>query len=196
MKTKGFILLAIAALSAAFAPQTESSYKVDASKSVLEWKGKKIGGEHYGNIAVTSGEILVKGDEIVGGSFIIDMNSITCTDIKDEGTAQKLIGHLKSDDFFGVEAYPQAKLVITSASKTAKGKYDIKADITVKGITKPIEFKALLTIGEKLIIAEASLFINRALHDVKYGSSSFFQGLGDKAISDEFEVKVKLQANK
>ena len=50
---------------------------------------------------------------LTGGSFVVDMNSITTTDLEG-GSADKLEGHLKSDDFFGVQSHPKATLIFST----------------------------------------------------------------------------------
>jgi polyisoprenoid-binding protein YceI len=116
------------------------------------------------------------------------MTSLTSTDLEGEWK-EKLDGHLKSDDFFGVESHPSASLVFTSVTASSKNSYDVTADLTIKGITNPINF-TLGVYGNK---ANATLKIDRAQYDIKYGSGSFFDNLGDKAIYDEFDLVVDLE---
>ena len=99
-----------------------------------------------------------------------------------------LDGHLKSDDFFGVEKFPTATLVIKSLGEKGNGVYAVTADLTIKGKTESIKFD--LTVGKNT--AETSLKVDRTKYGIQYGSGSFFDNLGDKTISDEFELKVKL----
>src|SRR3954465_15217800 len=84
-------------------PEAVTTYKVDTKKSTLVWTGKKVTGAHTGNISLSKGTIVADGKNIKSGNFEIDMNSITVTDLKDSTYNQKLVGHLKNDDFFGVE---------------------------------------------------------------------------------------------
>ena len=77
------------------------------------------------------------------------------------------------------------------------GGVSIAADLTIKGITKEITFPAFVVIkktGE--VVANASFDIDRTAFDIKYGSKSFFEGIGDKAIDDKFNVKVRIVATK
>ena len=116
------------------------------------------------------------------------MTTIACTDLTGEYKG-KLEGHLKSDDFFSVSNFPTSKLVITKASKSSKESYKVSAKLTVKGITKNIDFVAQIK-GNKL---SATILVDRTQFNVKYGSGSFFQNLGDNMIYDEFEIKVNLE---
>jgi len=186
MKTKNFLaaLMIMFTGSAMFAQKAD----VDIQKSSIEWLGKKVGGQHTGNIQLKSGYIeLVKG-EIAAGNFIVDMTSITNTDLKDEGYNQKLVGHLKSDDFFGVEAYPVAVFDVTESTKFKDGTATITGDITIKGKTESISFE-VVRVGNEYT---ASLKIDRSKFDVRFGSPSFFNNLGDNAIDDIFTLNIKL----
>ena len=164
---------------------------VNTEKSSIEWLGKKIGGQHVGTIQLKSGYIELKDDKIVAGNFVIDMASIKNTDLEDEGYNQKLVGHLKSDDFFGVEKYPTAKFVVTKSSKFSNGKATVTGDITIKGKTESITFEVTKGNNEY----SSKIDIDRSKFDVRYGSNSFFDNLGDKAINDIFTLNVKLAIN-
>jgi len=173
-----------------------ASYKVDSTASTVKWTGKKITGEHTGKLTVKDGSLTFAGDLITAGEVNVDMNSLTITDIPatDENNA-KLLGHLKSPDFFNVAKYPDAKLVITSSEKTKTG-LKVKGSLTFIGKTNPIEFDAKVTKSDSSVNAKSDLKIDRTKWDLKYGSDSFFKGLGDKAINNEFHLSVDLTAKK
>ena len=116
------------------------------------------------------------------------MTTITNTDQEGEYKG-KLEGHLKSDDFFGVETYPTATLIFTKVEASDKNAYTVTGDLTIKGKTNPITFTISIN-GSK---ATASLKVDRSKYDVKYGSTSFFEGLKDKAIYDEFDLFSDLE---
>jgi polyisoprenoid-binding protein YceI len=172
-------------------------YKIDASKTTITWLGKKVTGEHTGAVKVAKGELIVDGGELKGGSVEVDIKSMTCTDITDKEMNGKLIGHLKSDDFFSADKFPTSSLKITSikAGKT-KGQYDITADLTIKGKTNAITFPATVKIKGNELTADATMTIDRTKYDIRYGSKSFFDNLGDKVIYDEFTLTIKLVAKK
>ena len=178
----------------------EESFKVDVKQSKLEWHGKKVTGEHNGLINIQGGMLQFKDDMLVGGEFTIDMKTIVNLDLESEEWNAKLVNHLKSDDFFSVEKFPTALFKITEvkAHKAEKSdaNYWIKGDLTIKGKTHPIEFAAKLDKDEKGISGSATMTIDRSKYDVRYGSGSFFEGLGDKLIYDEFDMKVSLSATK
>lgn len=167
------------------------SLKLDTQKSGIVWTGKKVLGSHNGKISFISGNLTQSGRSYSGGEFVVDMKSITCDDISDAGTNAKLVGHLKSDDFFGVETYPTAKLVIKSGNSKGNNLFEFSGDLTIKGITQPVKFDAVLTPGTQGVEFSGKLTVDRSKFDVRYGSGSFFQNLGDNMIYDQFELDFK-----
>lgn len=162
--------------------------EINIDKSSVEWTGNKIGGAHNGMIKVKSGYLEFKGDNIVSGKVTIDMNSITNTDLKDEEYNQKLVGHLKSDDFFGVEKHPTSTFEITKAAKFEDGKATVSGTLTIKGKSETISFD----VSKKGDMYTTQLKVDRSKFDVRYGSNSFFDNLGDKAIDDLFILDIQL----
>ena len=129
-------------MTATYAHNTEPTHggELDLEESTVTWTGKKVTGSHTGTVAIKSGSLDFKNHQLVGGSFEIDMTTIVCTDLS-ANVAQKLVGHLSSGDFFGTADHPTASLVIKEISKSTKGDaYAINADLTIKGITKPVGF--------------------------------------------------------
>ena len=189
-------LMLFGVLVSAFATGNTKPNKltVDASKSTLKWVGKKVTGQHEGNINVKSGALEMKNGQLKGGSFVIDMTSITCTDLEGEWS-DKLVGHLNSDDFFSTEKHNTANVEITKVKSKGDGKYTIVADLTIKGITKSVEFDAMVNQAASGVNAKATIKVDRTAYDIKYGSASFFDNLADKAIDNEFIVEVELVAN-
>ncbi len=192
---KSIIFSLVAAVAAAFAlafTAPVQSMQVDTKSSVISWKGYKVTGSHYGKINIKSGKLDFNNGALTGGSFEIDMNSITCEDMQGGG-AEKLVGHLKSDDFFGVAKYPTAKFVITQVvSRGTPGAYKIAGDLTIKSTTKPIKFMADMKDEGGKMVATAKITVDRSDFDVRFGSGSFFDNLGDKTIYDEFDLDIKL----
>ena len=171
-------------------------YSVNKANSTVKWEAKKVTGQHDGTIAINNGSLKLDGNQILGGSLVIDMKSIVNTDITDAAMNKKLVGHLWSDDFFSVEKFPESKLNIVKVEPKSGDVYHFVGDLTIKGITKPIEFDAKVNlVGEKLT-ANGVITINRTLYDVRYGSGSFFTGLGDKMIYDDFTLDFVLVADK
>lgn len=181
-------LVVLAFLTFSFTGIKETRKDIKIKNSNIVWKGYKVTGSHQGTIALKSGSLNFNKKKLTGGEFTIDMASITCTDLNGE-YKNKLEGHLKSDDFFGVKKNPTASLVFKNVKSTGKNSYKIKGNLTIKGITKSVTLN-LSIYGNK---ANATLKIDRSKYNVKYGSTSFFDGLKDKAIYDEFDLVVDLE---
>lgn len=164
------------------------STNIDVKKSTIKWVGEKVSGMHEGTIMFKSGQVTMAGDKITAGVFVVDMTSITCTDLEDAEWNGKLIGHLKSDDFFGVEKFPTSKLVITKGGKISDSATELTANLTIKGVTHPVVIKAKKE-GDKLL---ADVTVDRTLYNIRYGSGKFFDNLGDKMIKDNFVLIISV----
>lgn len=175
--------------------QAQEKHPVSIEKSSVEWIGEKVTGTHSGFISLKNAYLLFEENKLVGGEFDIDMNSITCTDIENEEYAAKLVNHLKNDDFFATDKYPTSNFKITKVIFDGTS-YMITGDITIRDITEEITFPARFHSHGRIFHANASLIIDRTKHDVKYGSGSFFDDLGDKMIYNEFTLKVQLESYK
>ncbi|HPW85820.1 MAG TPA: YceI family protein [Chitinophagales bacterium] len=177
-----------------FAGFAQGKIAVSTEKSTIEWIGRKVLSQHNGNVKLQSGTISLKNGVLNGGTFVMDMNSITCADIENPDYNQKLVGHLKNEDFFNVAKFPTATVVIKKVFKVTgqPNVYKVTADLTIKGITKSITFPATVKMTGKALTANAKITIDRTLWDIKYGSASFIEGLGDKAIKNEIELNVNL----
>lgn len=188
------IILALAILLPS-SEGTQATYKIDTEASKVSWLGKKVTGQHNGTVQLKSGSFEFEDGKLTGGTFTVDMTTIVSEDLEGEWK-QKLEGHLKSDDFFGVEQYPNALLVIQKAKAQGGGKYEVTGDLTIKGKTETITFPAQLTEAGDKVYGLANLTIDRSKFDVRYGSGSFFDDLGDKTIYDNFDLTVNIVASK
>lgn len=175
-----FFLFAILAFS-----QTK---KINLEQSSIKWVGKKIVSSHNGNLKFKSGFLFFKKKKLIGGMFVVDMNTINTLDLNGEKKI-KLDEHLKDSDFFNVSKFPTASLVFNKIKSLKKGNYQITSDLTIKGIKKS-DITFVLSTYKKS--ANASFEIDRTVYGIKYGSGSFFDNLGDKMIDDHVNVKVSL----
>ena len=193
---KIFIGISLLASIGLFSFKTEKAitYKVDPKKSSLVWTGKKVTGEHTGTIPLTSGNISVENKLVKSGTFEFNVAGLTVTDIADKDGNAKLVGHLKNDDFFAVTKYPTAKYVISSVESKGGDNYVVNGDLTIKGITNPVSFPAIIKTDSKTLTASGKITVNRTKYDIKFKSASFFENLGDKAIYDDFTLDVNLVA--
>jgi polyisoprenoid-binding protein YceI len=166
---------------------TAQDKKINTSKSQISWVGKKVTGQHTGTINFKDGVLTFKNNKLTGGTFTVDMNSVTVTDL--EGKAKtNLEGHLKADDFFGTDKHATSKLVFKSVKAKSANVYTVTADLTIKNITKPVTFD--LTVNKNS--ATTTFKVDRTKYDITYKSGSVFDGLGDAAIYDEFDLTVNL----
>lgn len=170
---------------------------IDLTKSQIEWTGKKVTGSHHGTVSLLSGNLEMVNNEISSGSFVIDMNSIVCTDIENKDSNLRLINHLKNDDFFSVEKFPTSNITINKVvllkDNNQGWTHNIYADLTIKGITKEIIFPSKIkseSKGKSSVYAEIT--VDRTQYDIRYMSSSFFSDLANKAIDNDLYFKVKL----
>jgi polyisoprenoid-binding protein YceI len=181
MKT---LLVGLMMISSAFAAE------IDVASSSLKWTGKKVTGEHFGKIAFSKGNLDIKDGKIMAGEFIVDMTSIGCDDLEGEWK-DKLVGHLKNDDFFSVDKFKTSTLKIKSATQAKGDIFNVVADLTIKDKTHPVKFDMTKKDGK----FAGKLVFDRTKYDIKYGSGKFFADLGDKMINDEvaldFTVAVK-----
>ena len=190
MKQK--VILLLAAILVLGANGFSQEYKVVAEKSILRWTGKKAVRSHTGVIKLMDGGFVIKKDKFVSGTFVIDMNSMVEGDGTDPNKGARLMGHLKSDDFFSSAKFPTATLSIKGSSKFVKDEADVTADLIIKGVTHPVTFKVKRSGG----VFQATVAFDRSLYDVRYGSGKFFENLGDNAIDDMIPLDVTLVAVK
>jgi polyisoprenoid-binding protein YceI len=204
MKKSIFLLLLIPAIGLFAFPDLKmllhvDTYNVDVNTSKIIWTGEKATGKHTGTISILSGQILNDHGKITG-NIMIDMKSISNTDLE-EGKKQRLEGHLKSDDFFGVEKYPTSKFEITSVTPLANvteggPNFNVTGNLTIKAATHELTFPALIRFEGNNMTASGDAVVNRAKYDVRFGSKTFFEDIGDKAISDDFTLKFDITATK
>lgn len=184
LKTIALTLVAVLA-TAAVSAQTKN---INTTTSTIEWVGKKVTGQHNGTVNFKDGALVFKKNKLAGGTFTVNMTSLTATDLSGEYQG-KLNGHLKADDFFGTDKFPTATLVFKKIGTKSANVYNVTADLTIKGITKPVTFE--MTVANNT--ATTKFMVDRTKYDIKYNSKSFFESIGDKAIYDDFELAVAVK---
>ena len=186
-----FITVFVSILTAA------DTLQVDMENSQIKWIGRKVTGEHSGTLNLSGGWVVLDKNSINYGKFIFDMASISNTDIESPEWKQKLEDHLKSEDFFHTDSFPQAILEIKGLQlvfiENSKNSEQILADLTIRGITHEIKFPFELTQSQNNFTAKGSVDIDRTLYNINYKSGKFFDELGDKLIYDNFTVQFKVQ---
>lgn len=163
--------------------------------SKIYWTGTKPTGEHNGIIKLNEGgNFKVEDNKVVGGSFVIDMNSIVNIDVENPEMNEKLVGHLKSEDFFAVDSFPTAMFVITGLSDIEEEEFNtlVKGELTIKGISNEVEFKAKLQVNDGAVSAMSEeIVLDRTKWGITYKSKSIFKELKDKFINDDFSIKIE-----
>ena len=191
---KNYFTISIIIIILIFSTQSinaqEKLLKIETSN--IRWFGEEITGkQHYGDLKFSSGYIQINDEVISSGNFIVNMNSLTVEDLSGGGK-KRLEGHLKSTAFFGVSDHPQATLNISSLVEINGNSQILVGELTIKGITHPINFSITLSSENN---ATAMLVFDRSKYDVRFRSGSFFDELGDKLILDDIKLEVALEFN-
>jgi polyisoprenoid-binding protein YceI len=185
----------------AVAPAAVVTYKLQPQLSTLGWEGKAVTHGHNGTMQFASGELTGNGSQLTGGTVVVDMKTLKATDIKDADTHTKFVGHMSSDDFFSAEKYPTATFKIVSVTPIKGAAADannatISGDMTIRDVTQRISFPAKVGVKNGVAAASGTVTIDRTKFGLKYGSKSFFESIGDKAIYDDFTLSFNVIAKK
>ncbi len=187
-------------------------WPIDVAASKIEWVGTKVSGYHTGVVPLKSGEVLLADGNVTGGKFIMDLANLTVSGPKgnDQTGNDKLLGHLKSADFFDVENNPEATFELTDVkpfSGTVKDTTDerqeeineyrftdpthtVSGNLTIKGISKNIQFPARITVSGDAVEARAKFNIDRKEWSIVY------PGKPDDLIRDEIHLGIAIMAKK
>ena len=185
--------MCVALCAMAFTNVHQDHFQVDTKKSSIHWIGEKVTGTHEGTISILSGVISLEHGKLVAASFTINMKSITNTDIESEEYSQKLVNHLKAEDFFDVANHPTAEFKMIKASPT-EGGFEVLGSITIKGETHPATFLVAIQQRGNTLIASGKMSFDRTKYGITYGSGSFIDDLGDRAIYDEVKLDFSIMA--
>ena len=191
---------------------TGETLKVDTNASKIEWVATKVSGYHTGTVNIKSGELNVQDGKVTGGNFVLDMTSMVVSGPpgNDEKSNNKLLGHLKSPDFFEVSAHPAANFVITTVTpftgtvkdttdprqegiskyKVTNPTHSVSGNLTIKGVTKNIEFPASIVVSDNSANAIAKFNINRTQWNIVY------PGKPDDLIRNDIHFGISLKAGK
>ena len=168
------------------------SLTANKTESLIRWYGEELTGKtHFGNLSFKEGQIELQDGLIIGGNFVVNMTSLSVEDLSG-GAKARLEGHLRSDDFFSVDKYPEATLKITQKAKVEGDVQKLYGELTIKGIKHAVDFSIIL-VDKKT--ATANLTFDRSKYNVRFRSGSFFENLGDKLILDDIRMEVSLQWN-
>ncbi|HXB31187.1 MAG TPA: YceI family protein [Puia sp.] len=164
-------------------------FKVVASLSNIDWKGRKVTGTHKGTIAIKEGEFSLNEGKLAAGKFVVDMTAITVQDITDPATNAQFVGHMASGDFFASAEYPEAIFEITSVKNN-----HIEGNLIIKSIRRTISFDADIHVADDKVRAMGKMIIDRTQFGIKFRSGNFFKDLGDTLIYNDFELNFHITA--
>ena len=172
----------------------EEKYSLDLEKSSMEWLCKKVGGQHNGKVKIKEGTLIFDGNTLKGGSFVMDMTTISVLDSPDN---KRLIDDILSNNFFDITKFPTSTFTITKVTSSGTDQVDITGNLTVKGITKPVTFSSSLKKQGSVAVAVANgVKVDRTKFDITFRSKTFFSEIGNRAVDDEFELSITLLAKK
>jgi polyisoprenoid-binding protein YceI len=167
-------------------------FQIQNSSSTVNWTGKKVLGLHTGSLAIAGGFVEITDTRITGGEIRMDMTSITITDIADKKTHDDFLSHLRNDDFFAVDRFTTATLVVSGSEKAEGNKLKVNGMLTIKDISHPVSFLATVEVFAGFLHAMGEMVIDRTLYNIRYGSGKFIANLGDRLIYDDFVLQFKL----
>ncbi len=197
MALVGFVLLAAITAcanpadnvpAASVAEPTEASPSAEGQVfqlvegSTVGFIGSKVTGSHKGGFRDIQGEITVVAGDPALSSVHLEIDTTTLW-----ADNEKLTGHLKSPDFFDVQAHPTAEFTSTEIVAAEQG-YTITGNLNLHGVTKSISFPATIHIEDGQVTAQAEFSIMRFDFDIKYA------GMADDLIRDEVVISFDVTA--
>jgi len=182
-------------------PSPEGTFPIDLAESPVEWLGRNLINKHWGTIPLKSGELHFSDGRLSGGEFVLNMPAMECTDLAGHELHDVLIGHLKSDDFFDTDRYPEARLVIESSEpienrEAGEQNLRVQGSLTLCGETRPLSFEAAAGFtDEGKPAAQTAFAIDRTEWNVIYGSGKFFKRLAGHLVNDLIELQIRILTN-
>lgn len=176
----------------------QQTYQLDVKKSTLFWKSpKSMGRQHYGYLSFNLGSLSYgPNGEPATGMFSINMNSINSTDRKTAADREEVNQLLKGEDFLSVAKHPTTTIVVKQIAKTKQPNvYKVSGDLSIRGITHPIDFMATIKKTGNTVTAKANLNVDRIkwnIHHKPKNDWDFFIAVKNQAIADEFPVSLNL----
>jgi polyisoprenoid-binding protein YceI len=169
-------------------------YSIDTRETVVTWKGSMViaaAEEHKGYVYLSKGELMIEKNQLVGGTFEIDMNTIEYGDKENKNTP---VNHLKSPDYFDVKKFPFATFVITRVTSSNDENMQVTGNLTIKGVTNEVSFPAKIDLKDGIVKANGELMIDRTDWGIRYRSGKFYDVVADQIVSDDVEFLMKIVA--
>ena len=189
---KAFLILPLIALvTLSFRTVEAPVWEFDQNHSNLGFSVTNMGvTDIEGTFKISEATLVTKGDDFTDASatLVADMSTVdTDNDMRDT--------HLKTADFFDVEKYPTSTFKSTSFRKTGDMKYEIKGDLTMHGITKPVAFEASVkqAINPMDSMPIVGIKVKGIIKRLDFGISS---KTPSNLLSDEIQLHANLKFNK
>lgn len=171
------------------------NFKIESTKSQIDWTGRKVTGAHNGTIGIKEGNFILSNGKISGGTIVINTTSIKILDVTDAATNAQFAGHLASDDFFSIEKFPTASFDIVNSKQLTPNSYYLEGNLTIKDITHLTGFEVKVeSESEDTFSLSGKLIIDRTQYDIKFRSGNFFKDLGDTLIYNDFDLDFNITA--
>lgn len=171
---------------------------IDLKESFIEWSGRNLLNRHHGRIGFRSGSLTIARGKLTGGEFVIDLNQIGCSNLQGTDLHDVLIHHLKSDDFFDVERFPESRFLIRQAkhiegATAGHPNLEITGELSLKDVSAPMTFLATAGVtSDGKGAAQAVLSFDRTQWNVIYGSARFFNRLGMHLVNDLVDLDIRI----
>ncbi len=165
---------------------------VDTTKSEVGWSAKSVSDTHYGKVQLSKATLEFKDSKLVGGAFEIDMNTITVEDITDAKHNSDFIRHITTGDFFQTDQFPSASFTISDVEPISESEFIVSGDITIKAITKQIQFKTTITKVNDIRTARATIVLDKNQFGIDYGGKDKPGSQKDWFIYDDFTLNVNI----
>jgi polyisoprenoid-binding protein YceI len=168
------------------------SYAVDPSHSNVSFEVRHMGiATVRGAFRKFEGQIDATGDAPV-------LTGTVSVDSIDTGDANR-DGHLKGPEFFDADQYPQISFASTATEPATDGQVRLLGEITIKGITKPIELAGTIAEngqdpwGNERMGLELESKIDRREFDLKWNQTL---PNGNLLVANEVKLLVSVSAVK
>ncbi|PSR56870.1 YceI family protein [Adhaeribacter arboris] len=176
------------------------NYTLNTDKSIVEWSGASPKVTHQGSFEVTCEGIEVVDGQVKSGTFVIPIASIKNFDLP-KALKPVLLKHLKSEDFFNLALYPEAKFSITEVmplnsvpeGAVTGAKAQVTGDFTLLGKTNSITFPAKIDLLENNLAVEATFMLDRTQWGMNHAADP---ELKNRHIYPEVAIHLKVAGNR
>lgn len=183
-------------------PSPDGVWHIDPEFSIIRWTGRNLFNHHEGTIKLGGGHFEIINETLASGDFTIDMTTIACSDLSDQGMNAILLQHLSSGEFFFTDSFPEANFILTSAAAIPEAtpgtpNYEVAGALTLRGVTRNIRFSVTAAVNDEgKLTAQAQFEIDLTQWGVNYGSGKLFAWLGKHVVNDHVALHLKITATR